>query len=98
MKVIFKKRVKKCSLQFFLCLRKQGTEQTDDDKSQWMLSGLVELCEESSNNLLLCRLLALPPSNHFSGELCEERLSEKQAASAAHEKYFSCKNISKCGH
>jgi len=45
-----------------------------------MLSGLVELCEESSNNLLLSCLLALPSSNHFSGELCEEKLAERQAA------------------
>lgn len=38
-----------------------------------MLSGSVGLCEESSNNLLLRCLLALQPSNRFSGELCEEK-------------------------
>ncbi|CAB1436696.1 unnamed protein product [Pleuronectes platessa] len=39
-------------------------------------SALAELCEESSNNLLLGCLLALPASNH--PELCEEQLAEQQ--------------------
>lgn len=43
-----------------------------------MLSGLVGLCVESSNNLLLRCLLALQPSNRFSAELCEEKLAEQQ--------------------
>lgn len=61
-----------------------GTEQTEDDrqnkclKSQSTLSAFVEFCEESSNNLLLCHLLALPSSNRFSGELLEEKLTEQQ--------------------
>lgn len=69
-------------------------------KSQWMLSGLVELRVESSNNLLLSRPLALLPSNHLSGELCEERLAEQRApvAPQQYEKYCTCKNNSKCGH
>lgn len=42
-----------------------------------MLSGLVELCEESSNNLLPIGSLL---SNHFFGEICEEKLSSSSGS------------------
>lgn len=54
--------------------------------------GLVELCEESSNNLLLCCLLALIPSNHFSGEPCKSKtLQRKQPLlhTLGYEKYYT---------